>query len=152
METGIEMYSSKHKKIIGFTSGYFDVMHRGHAMMLQECKQHCDHLIVAVHSNKVKTQQPDGRMKLDSVWSIEDRAYMVSMNKFVDEVVVYDSEEELYNYLSDNINRIDVRIIGEDHKDKPYTGQDLPMTVIFNSRNHHYSSTNIINEIILKRS
>lgn len=142
----------KLKKIIGFTSGYFDIMHRGHAMMLHECKRYCDYLIVGVHSNKIKTQQPDGRIKHDSIWSVQDRAYMVSMNKFVDEVVVYDSEEELYNYLSDNINRIDVRIIGEDHKDKPYTGQDLPMTVIFNSRNHHYSSTNIINEIILKRS
>ena len=152
METGIEMYSVNPKKIIGFTSGYFDVMHRGHAMMLQECKRYCDYLIVAVHSNKVKTLQPDGRVKLDSVWSIEDRVYMVSMNKFVDEVVVYDGEEELYQYLIDNKDIINVRIIGEDHKGKPYTGQELPIPVTFNSRKHSYSSTNIINEIIQKRS
>ena len=141
----------KSKKIIGFTSGYFDVMHRGHVMMLQECKRYCDYLIVAVHSNKIKTKQPDGRVKLDSVWSIEDRAFMVSMNKFVDEVIIYNSESELNEYLFDNKDNLDVRILGEDHKDKPYTGHLLEIPVIFNSRNHSYSSTNIIDEIIKKR-
>ena len=141
----------KSKKIIGFTSGYFDVMHRGHVMILHECKRYCDYLIVAVHSNKIKTKQPDGRVKLDSVWSIEDRAFMVSMNKFVDEVIIYNSESELNEYLFDNKDNLDVRILGEDHKDKPYTGHLLEIPVIFNSRNHSYSSTNIINEIIKKR-
>jgi len=141
----------KSKKIIGFTSGYFDVMHRGHVMMLHECKRYCDYLIVAVHSNEIKTKQPDGREKLDSVWSIEDRAFMVSMNKFVDEVIVYNSEDELYQYLFDNKDKLNVRILGEDHKDKPYTGHLLEIPIIFNSRKHSYSSTNIINEIIKKR-
>ena len=152
METRINQTDMKPKKIIGFTSGYFDVMHKGHVMMLHECKRHCDYLIVGVHSNKIKTSQPDGRVKLDSIWSVEDRAYMVSMNKFVDEVFIYNSEEELHHYLNSNVDLIDVRIIGEDHKNKSYTGQEIPIPVIFNSRKHLYSSTNIINEIIQKRS
>lgn len=140
------------KKIIGFTSGYFDVMHKGHAMMLHECKRYCDYLIVAVHSGKIKTKQPDGRTKLDSVWSPEDRLYMVQSNKHVDEAFIYDSEQDLYDYLQNNNSRIDVRMVGEDHKGKAFTGDDIDISVIFNSRNHNYSSTNIINEIIEKRS
>ena len=54
METRINQTDMKPKKIIGFTSGYFDVMHKGHVMMLHECKRHCDYLIVGVHSNKIK--------------------------------------------------------------------------------------------------
>lgn len=140
------------KKVVGFTSGYFDVMHKGHVMMLEECKRYCDYLIVGVHSGKIKTKQPDGREKLNSVWSPTDRLYMVQSVKFVDEAFIYDSEQSLYDYLSYNKNRIDVRVIGEDHKGKSYTGDDIDINVIFNSRNHNYSSTNIINEIIKKRS
>ena len=46
-------------KRVGFTSGYFDIMHPGHVLMLKECKRYCDYLIVAVHEYKTKTKQPD---------------------------------------------------------------------------------------------
>lgn len=139
-------------KIIGFTSGYFDILHRGHVMMLHECKRYCDYLIVAVHSGKNKTPQPDGREKNDPIWTPEDRLYMVQSNRYVDEAFLYDSEQELYNYLKNNTERINVRIVGEDHKNKPYTGDNLPISVIFNSRQHQYSTTNVIKEIIQKRT
>ncbi len=139
------------KKIIGFTSGYFDIMHPGHVMMLKECKRYCDYLIVGVHEYKTKSKQPDGRFKNEPVWTANERLYMVSACKYVDEAFLYDGEDDLYNYLKSNLDRIDVRMVGDDHKGKPFTGDDLDLNVIFNSRAHDYSTTNTINLIIQKR-
>lgn len=137
---------------IGFTSGFFDIMHPGHVMMLQECKQYCDYLIVAVHSNKIKTPQPDGRIKNEPIWTPDERLLMVRSNRYVDEAFLYDSEQELYSYLQANVSKVNVRILGEDHKNKPFTGDDLSIPIVFNSRQHNYSTTNVINEIINRRS
>ena len=140
------------KKIVGFTSGYFDIMHPGHIMMLQECKRYCDYLIVAVHEYKTKTKQPDGRNKEEPIWSPKERLMMVDANKYVDEAFLYDGEEGLYDYLRENQNGIDVRILGEDHIGKPFTGDDLDIDIIFNSRSHNYSTTNTIAQIIKERT
>ena len=140
------------KKIVGFTSGYFDIMHPGHVLMLKECKRYCDYLIVAINEYKTKTKQPDGRYKDNPIWTPQERFLMVDSNRYVDEPFLYDGEEELYNYLNSNKDRIDVRILGEDHKGKPFTGDDLPIDIIFNSRNHSYSTTNTIKKIIKERT
>ena len=85
------------KKIIGFTSGYFDIMHPGHVIMLKECKRYCDYLIVAVNEYKNKTPQPDGRYKNEPIWTPDERLLMVAACKYVDEAFLYDGEKELYN-------------------------------------------------------
>lgn len=140
------------RKIIGFTSGYFDIMHPGHVIMLKECKRYCDYLIVAVNEYKTKTKQPDGREKNEPIWTPQERFLMVDSNRYADEVFLYDGESALYQYLSEHKDRIDVRILGEDHKGKPFTGDDLNIDIIFNSRNHSYSTTNTIAKIIKERT
>ena len=140
------------RKVVGFTSGYFDIMHPGHVLMLKECKRYCDYLIVAVHEYKTKTKQPDGRNKEEPIWSPKERLMMVDANKYVDEAFLYDGEEGLYDYLRENQNGIDVRILGEDHIGKPFTGDDLDIDIIFNSRSHNYSTTNTIAQIIKERT
>ena len=139
------------KKIVGFTSGYFDIMHPGHVMMLDECKRYCDYLIVAVNEYKTKTKQPDGRVKNEPIWLPEERLVMVKSNKNVDEAFLYDGKEALYDYLLDNKNIIDVRILGQDHQGKLFTGDDIDIDIVFNSRNHSYSTTNTIAKIIKER-
>ena len=139
------------RKIIGFTSGYFDIIHPGHVMMFEECKLYCDYLIVAVNEYKVKTKQPDGRHKNEPIWTPKERLMMVESNKNVDQAFLYDGEPALYEYLSENVDWIDVRILGEDHRGKPFTGDDLPIDIIFNSRDHDYSTTNTIAKIIKER-
>ena len=89
---------------MGFTSGYFDIMHPGHVLMLKECKRYCDYLIVAVHEYKTKTKQPDGRNKEEPIWSPKERLMMVDANKYVDEAFLYDGEVGLYDYLRENQN------------------------------------------------
>ncbi len=140
------------RKIVGFTSGYFDIMHPGHILMLKECKRYCDYLIVAVNEYRTKTKQPDGREKNEPIWTPRERLLMVEACKFVDEAFLYDGEKGLYDYLFYNSDRIDVRILGDDHKDKPFTGDDLEIDIMFNSRDHEYSTTNTIAKIIEERT
>ena len=144
------------RKIIGFTTGYFDIMHPGHVLMLQECKRYCDYLIVGVNDvkdwNDGSWKQPDGRHKNEPIWSPQERLMMVHSNKNVDEAFLYLGEKKLYQYLLKNKQRIDVRILGEDHKGHPYTGEDIDIEIVFNSRDHDYSTTNTINTIIERRT
>ena len=140
------------RKIVGFTSGYFDIMHPGHVLMLKECKRYCDYLIVAVNEYRTKTKQPDGREKNEPIWTPKERLMMVEACKFVDEAFLYDGEKDLYDYLFNSGDRIDVRILGDDHRDKPFTGDDLEIDIIFNSRDHDYSTTNTIAKIIKERT
>ena len=142
----------KNQKIIGFTSGYFDIMHPGHVLMLDECKMYCDYLIVGVHSFITQTPQPDGRKKNQPIWTADERLMMEQSSKYVDKAFLYDGEEELYKYLKENQNLINVRILGEDHKDKPFTGDDLKINIVFNTRRHNYSTTNTIKKIIEERT
>ena len=75
--------------------------------------------------------------------SLEERYEILKGIKYIDEIVLYDTEKDLYDFLDKNKNKIDVRIIGEDWKGKPFTGYDLPIKVHFNGRKHNYSSSNL---------
>jgi hypothetical protein len=43
---------------------------------------------------------------------------------------------------------IDIRIIGEDYMEKPFTGMDLDTPVYFNKRKHFWSSTDLKRRVI----
>jgi glycerol-3-phosphate cytidylyltransferase len=75
---------------IGFACGVFDLFHAGHVLMLQECRQHCDYLLVAVNSAEHfdNTVNP-GKNK--PVFSLAERKLILESCRFVDEVVVYKS-------------------------------------------------------------
>lgn len=126
---------------IGFTCGAFDVLHAGHALMLEECKNHCSYLIVAVQSDP----SIDRSDKNKPVQSYEERKIMVQSIKWVDEIVTYDTEEDLVMLLKDLKQQklIDIRIIGADWQDKRFTGDDLGIAVVYNTRNHCYSTSEL---------
>ena len=134
------------QKVVGFTCGAFDLLHAGHALMLEECKEHCTHLIVGVQYNP-NFDRPD---KNRPIQSYQERIIMVNAIKFVDEVVLYETEEDLYELLQ-NLNP-DVRILGADWKDKEFTGHDLPIKVVFNSRDHGYSTTDLRTRVFVAES
>ena len=126
---------------IGFTCGAFDVLHAGHALMFEECKEHCSYLIVGVQSDP-SIDRPD---KNKPVQTFEERQIMVKAIEWVDEIVTYDTEDDLVMLLKDMKaqNLIDIRIIGADWKDKRFTGDDLGIPVVYNSRDHGYSTTDL---------
>ena len=125
------------KIIKGFTCGAFDLLHAGHALMLEECKIHCDYLIVGLQ----RDPSVDRPNKNKPVQEYKERDIMVKAIRWVDEVLYYDTEEDLYDILKNT--DIDVRIVGADWKDQPFTGHDLPIKVVFNSRDHGYSTSSL---------
>lgn len=121
----------------GFTCGAFDLLHAGHARMLEECKTVCDYLIVGVQSDPTIDRPEKNR----PVQSLSERVSMVHAIRWVDEVITYDTEEELLEILRSR--PVDVRILGADWRGRKYTGQGLPIEVYFNSREHTYSTSEL---------
>jgi glycerol-3-phosphate cytidylyltransferase len=128
-----------HKRI-GITAGAFDLCHAGHILMFEEARGVCDHLIAALHSDPT-IDRPATKNK--PVMTVEERLLILKAIKFIDEVIVYHTEADLYNLLKTNDLGIDVRILGVEYKGKPFTGHDLPLEVYFNTRDHGYSSTEL---------
>lgn len=128
------------KGIIGITAGSFDLTHAGHFLMFEECKGQCDYLIVCLQTNP-NTDRPEKNVPVQST---HERYLQVRACKYVDEVVVYETEQDLYNLLCSI--KFDKRFIGADWEGKPFTGFDIPemsSKVVFNSRNHGFSTSSL---------
>lgn len=125
------------KKKVGFTCGTFDLLHAGHALMLEECKSYCNFLIVGVQYDP----SYDRPLKNSPIMTYEERLIMVRSIKAVDDVMTYSTEAELVDLLE--WLKPDVRIIGADWQGKKYTGYDLPINTVFNSRDHGYSTSSL---------
>ena len=125
--------------IKGFTAGSMDLLHAGHLLMLKECKSQCDYLIVGLHTDPTL----DRLEKNKPIETLEERRIRLEGCRYVDEIVTYDTEEDLYNLLK-KINP-DIRFMGADWKDKPnYSRDKLPeMKVVYNSRDHSFSSSSL---------
>jgi glycerol-3-phosphate cytidylyltransferase len=130
---------------VGITAGAFDLCHAGHILMFRDAKEVCDHLIVALQSDP-SLDRPD---KNKPVMSLDERKTILDAIKYIDEVVTYDTEDDLYRLLAKNELGIDIRIIGADWEGKPFTGHELPIEVFFNRREHGYSTTELRNRVYL---
>ena len=115
---------------IGFTCGAFDLLHSRDLNLLKDCKQMCDYLIIGLHPS---TERPN---KNQPIQSLEDRMLLLNSIKYVDHVIIYNSEEELVRLLEDI--QPDIRIIGSDLKDKEITGKHLNIQIYW--WNHKFSS------------
>lgn len=131
------------RKIVGFTCGAFDLLHAGHALMLEECKKHCDYLIVGVQSDPTI----DRSSKNKPVMTYDERIILTKSNRWVDEIVLYDTEFQLHEVL-ENL-RPDVRFLGEDWKSKQFTGYKLPIKIKFLPRDHDFSSSNLRRKVAM---
>ena len=134
-------------KKIGVTFSTFDLLHPGHILMLQDCKTVCDHLIIGIQSDPTidrkdkndKYSKISGKPKNSTIQTLEERLMMIKAIKFVDEVFIYDTEQDLYDWLSNN--KWDVRILGSDWEGKNFTGHDIEGEIYFHKRDHDWSST-----------
>ena len=127
---------------VAFTCSTFDLLHAGHILMLAECKQICDYLIVGLQTDPT-IDRPDTKNK--PVQSIVERYVQLSAVKFVDEIIVYDTEKDLEDLLA--FLPITMRICGEEYKDKHLTGKDIcdnrGIRTHYNSRTHRFSSSEL---------
>jgi glycerol-3-phosphate cytidylyltransferase len=129
-------------KTIGITFSTFDLLHAGHIAMLAEAKNHCDYLIAGLQTDPT-IDRPDTKNK--PVQSIVERQIQLASCRFVDEVVVYSTEQDLIDLLL--ILPIDVRILGVEYQSHDFTGRaegtQKGIEHIFNSRDHSFSSSSL---------
>lgn len=127
--------------IVGFTASAFDLLHAGHIAMLREAKEQCDWLICGLQVDpsldRVEKNKP--------IQSLVERHIQLSAVKYVDEIVPYVTEKDLTDILESY--KIHVRILGEEYKDRDFTGRDLCDTLgirlHFNKRQHRFSSSEL---------
>ena len=125
----------------GLTAGAMDLCDAGHLIMLKEIRNQCDYLIVALQTDP-SIDRPDKHKPIETV---EERMIRLQSCQYIDRIVTYNTEIDLYNLLKEL--KPDIRFLGADWKGKHFTGDDLDIKVIFNSRNHNYSSSNLIRRI-----
>ena len=136
-------------KPIGFTCSTFDLLHAGHILMLAEAKSICDHLIVGLQIDP-SLDRPEVKNK--PIQSVVERFVQLSAVKFVDEIIVYQTEKDLEDMLM--FLPISLRIIGEEYKDKEFTGkqicEDRGIRIYFNQRRHSFSTTELRKRVATK--
>ena len=127
---------------IGITFSTFDLLHAGHLAMLSEAKNHCDYLIAGLQTDP-SIDRPKTKNK--PVQSVVERQIQLSSCRFVDEVVVYQTEQDLIDLLL--ILPIDVRILGEEYQNIDFTGKleciARGIEVVYNQRDHSFSSSSL---------
>jgi glycerol-3-phosphate cytidylyltransferase len=133
------------KKVIGITCSTFDLLHSGHILMLEECKKYCDYLICALQVDPT-LDRPE---KNKPIQSIVERYLQLDAVKYVDKIIPYNTESELIEIFKSL--DLDVRIIGDDYKNKNFTAKDIcqerNIKIIYNKRDHNFSTTNLRKKI-----
>jgi len=128
--------------VIGITFSTFDLFHAGHVAMLSEARNHCDYLIAGLQTDPT-IDRPDTKNK--PIQSIVERQIQLAACRYVDEVVVYQSEKDLIDLLL--ILPLNVRILGVEYEGKQFTGDKAcyqrGIDIIFNGRDHSFSSSSL---------
>lgn len=129
-------------KPVGFTCSTFDLLHAGHILMLAEAKSVCDYLIVGLQ-NDPTIDRPGVKNK--PVQSVVERYVQLQAVKFVDEIIVYNTEKDLEDLLM--FLPFTIRFIGEEYEGKEFTGKHIceerGVKIWYNSRKHRFSSSEL---------
>ena len=127
---------------LGFTCSCFDLFHAGHIMMLKEAKSQCDYRLVGLQTDPTIDRPAKNR----PIQSVFERFVQLEACKYVDEVIVYATEKDLMDVLRSY--PIDVRIVGDEYRDKEFTGKQLDIEIYYNRRNHSFSTTELRNRVL----
>jgi glycerol-3-phosphate cytidylyltransferase len=129
------------KQVVGFTCSTFDLLHSGHIQMLRDAKEHCDYLICGLQIDPTI----DRAEKNAPIQTVVERYTQLHAVKYVDEIVPYTTEQDLEDILE--MYHIDVRILGEEYRNKEFTGKDIcsrrGIQLFFNNRDHRFSSSGL---------
>ena len=138
-------------KRIGITFSQFDLLHSGHIAMLAEAKNHCDYLIAGLQTD-ASIDRPDS--KNPPIQSVVERQIQLAACRYVDEVVVYTTEQDLCDILL--ILPVNVRILGDEYRFKEFTGKAecnmRGIDLIFNERSHSFSSSSLRKRVVAAES
>tara|TARA_B100001063_G_C16552404_1_gene446721 strand:- start:182 stop:610 length:429 start_codon:yes stop_codon:yes gene_type:complete len=121
--------------IKGVIAGNFDVIHPGYIAAFKEMKKNCDCLVVLLHTDP-SIERPN---KLKPILSADERKEVLLSIKYVDDVIRYTYEEQLLDLLK--VGEFDIRFLGDDYKNKPFTGDYLKIPIHYMNRKHGWSTT-----------
>ena len=131
---------------IGFNCSSCDLFHAGHVTMMKMEKQLCDYLIVALQV--AHTIDRPG-VKNKPTQSVYERYVQLQGCKYVDEILVYETEADLLNLIQ--TQTVHIRFLSEEYKDRDFTGKqyciDNGIELYFHMRRHQYSSTELRNRV-----
>ena len=122
-------------KTTGVIAGNFDVIHPGYIHLFNQCKKHCDILLIFLHEDP----SLERKSKLKPILNLEERILILSSLNQVDEIISYKTEAELLMHLQNH--KIDIRFLGDDYKNKNFTGMKLNIPIHFLDRSHGWSTT-----------
>ena len=122
-------------QIVGVIAGNFDVIHPGYIYMFDECKKHCDILLLLLHDDP-SIERPE---KIKPILDLNERNMILSSFKQIDRIITYQIESDLYDILK--TEQIDIRFLGDDYKDKAFTGDDLDIPIHYLDLSHGWSTT-----------
>ena len=127
---------------IGFTCSAFDLLHAGHVQMLRDAKSQCDYLMVGLQMDPALDRPEE---KNSPIQSIVERYTQLKAVSYVDEIIPYNTEQDLMDILE--LYHIDVRILGDEYRDKEFTGKDIcrkrDIELFFNKRDHRFSTSGL---------
>lgn len=126
-----------------FVNGTFDIIHVAHIQMLNAAKAMGDYLVVAIDSDRRVKELKGASRPINNEY---ERITLLSNLKAVDQVEVFDSDQELENIIS--WHRPVVMVKGSDYRGKPIVGESLVPNIEFFERIDEYSTTNKIQNII----
>jgi len=129
-------------EVVGITAGAFDLFHAGHVLMLKDASNQCDHLIVALQTDP----SIDRKEKNKPVQSMYERFVQVDACRYVDEIIPYETEDDLYALIMNN--NIDLRIIGNEYRNEDFTAREVGLEIYYNARNHQWSTTELRERIL----
>lgn len=126
----------------GITASTFDLLHAGHITMLKEAHSQCDYLICALQTDPT-IDRPTSKNK--PIQSLVERYIQLEAVKYVDEIVVYQTEKDLEDLLL--TLDVNVRIVGEEYRNTTFTGKDIckqrGIEIYYNKREHSFSTTEL---------
>ena len=86
-----------------------------------------------------------GSTRIPSVQTLVERHSQLNACRYVDEIIPYQTEKDLEDILE--MYHIDVRILGEEYREKDFTGRDIcknrGIQLHFNKRDHRFSSSDL---------
>ena len=132
---------NRNRTKVGIIAGNFDVIHPGYIRLFKDAKNACDHLVIALQTDS-SLERPE---KLKPILSVGERKEVLLSLVYVDEILTYTTEEELYKLIQ--ARAPDVRVIGTDYEGKDFTGKSLTGEIYYHKRDHDWSTTRFKREI-----
>ena len=118
----------------------------GYIYTFEEAKRHCNYFMVFLQRDPSETRFT----KYKPVIPLYERYKTLMAIKYVDEVVTYQTEDELIGLIE--FYNPHIRILGDDYIGKRFTGDYLPQKVIYTTRSHGWSTTKLKNMITKQTS